>query len=193
VSVAEQKVTPPGTARADWMIAAELALRLGADLAVESPESIRAEIAAVSPVHAELTEAALADDRVEGVLISGSSIEAPTVSASTTPANDAYSLRLVAARRMYDNGTMLQASASSAGLAASVKVTLNPTDFEKLGLDAGTVVKVISGRGELMAPLAADFGVPAGSAMIPANAPGSNANTLIDASASVTDVRVERA
>ena len=41
-----------------------------------------------------------------------------------------------------------------------------------------------------MAPLAADFGVPAGSAMIPANAPGSNANTLIDASASVTDVRV---
>jgi hypothetical protein len=29
--------------------------------------------------------------------------------------------------------------------------------------------------------------------MIPANAPGSNANTLIDASASVTDVRVERA
>ena len=193
VSVAEQKVTPPGTARADWMIAAELALRLGADLGVESPESIRAEIAAVSPVHAELTEAALADGRVEGVLISGSSIEAPTVSASTTPANDAYSLRLVAARRMYDNGTMLQASASSAGLAASVKVTLNPADFEKLGLDAGTVVKVISGRGELMAPLAADFGVPAGSAMIPANAPGSNANTLIDASASVTDVRVERA
>ena len=44
-----------------------------------------------------------------------------------------------------------------------------------------------------MAPLAADFGVPAGAAMIPANAPGSNANTLIDASASVTDVRVERA
>ena len=89
--------------------------------------------------------------------------------------------------------TRPSASASSAGLAASVKVTLNPTDFEKLGLDAGTVVKVISGRGELMAPLAADFGVPAGSAMIPANAPGSNANTLIDASASVTDVRVERA
>ena len=91
VSVAEQKVTPPGTARADWMIAAELALRLGADLGVESPESIRAEIAAVSPVHAALTEAALADGRVEGVLINGSSIEAPTVSASTNPANDAYS------------------------------------------------------------------------------------------------------
>ena len=130
VSVCEQKVTPPGTARADWMIATELAARLGADLGLDSPATIRAELAAVSPVHAALTEAALADGRVEGVLINGSSIEAPTVSASTNPANDAYSLRLVAARRMYDNGTMLQASASSAGLAASVKVTLNPTDFE---------------------------------------------------------------
>ena len=31
-----QKVTPPGTARADWMIAAELAARLGGDLGLDS-------------------------------------------------------------------------------------------------------------------------------------------------------------
>ncbi|MEM8708025.1 MAG: molybdopterin-dependent oxidoreductase, partial [Actinomycetota bacterium] len=193
VSIADQKVTPPGTARSDWMIAAEIALRLGADMGIESPESIRAEIAAVSPVHGALTEDALAAGRVEGVLITGSSIEAPTASGSTGPSNDAYSLRLAATRRMYDAGTMLQASPSSAGLAGSVKVALNPADFEKLGIEAGTVVKVVSGRGELMAPLAVDFGVPVGTAMVPANAPGSNANTLIDATALVTDVRVERA
>ena len=44
-----------------------------------------------------------------------------------------------------------------------------------------------------VAPVAADAGVPAGSAAIPANAPGCNANALIDATSSVTDVRVERA
>jgi len=94
---------------------------------------------------------------------------------------------------MYDAGTMVQASPSSAGLAAAATVRLNPVDFDKLGLEAGTDVKVVSGQGELRAPLAVDPGVPAGSAVVPANAPGNGANILIDASAPVTDVRVERA
>ena len=80
-----------------------------------------------------------------------------------------------------------------AGLAAAVQVRLNPADFDKLGVDAGAIVKVVSGKGELMAPVAVDAGVPAGSAAIPANAPDANANQLIDASTSVTDIRVERA
>ena len=71
--------------------------------------------------------------------------------------------------------------------------TSYPADFDKLGVDAGAIVKVVSGKGELMAPVAVDAGVPAGSAAIPANAPDANANQLIDASTSVTDIRVERA
>ncbi|MCH1435152.1 MAG: NADH-quinone oxidoreductase subunit NuoG [Acidimicrobiales bacterium] len=193
VSVCEQKVTPPGTARADWMIATELAARLGADLGLDSPETIRAELAAVSVVHAPLTEEALAASPVEGVLLAGSSLDGPVASTALAPANDAYSLRLVAGRRMYDAGTMVQASPSSAGLAAAATVRLNPVDFDKLGIEAGTDVKVVSGQGELRAPLAVDPGVPAGSAVVPANAPGNGANILIDASAPVTDVRVERA
>ena len=193
VSVCEQKVTPPGTARADWMIATELAARLGADLGLDSPETIRAELAAVSAVHAPLTEEALAASPVEGVLLAGSSLDGPVASTALAPANDAYSLRLVAGRRMYDAGTMVQASPSSAGLAAAATVRLNPVDFDKLGIEAGTDVKVVSGQGELRAPLAVDPGVPAGSAVVPANAPGNGANILIDASAPVTDVRVERA
>ena len=193
VSVCEQKVTPPGTARADWMIASELAARLGADLGLDSPATIRAELAAVSAVHAPLTEEALAASPVEGVLLAGSSLDGPVASTALAPANDAYSLRLVAGRRMYDAGTMVQASPSSAGLAATATVRLNPVDFDKLGIEAGTDVKVVSGQGELRAPLAVDPGVPAGSAVVPANAPGNGANILIDASAPVTDVRVERA
>jgi anaerobic selenocysteine-containing dehydrogenase len=127
------------------------------------------------------------------VLVTGSSIDAPTASGAAAPVNDAYSLRLVAGRRMYDAGTMLQACPSSAGLAAGPTVRLNPVDFDKLGVDAGADVKVIAERGELIAPVAVDAGVPAGSAAIPANAPGLNANTVIDASAPFTDVRVERA
>ncbi len=193
VSISAQKVTAPGTARADWQIAAEIGSRLGVDLGLASVEGIRAEMAAVSDVHAAVTEEALATDPVEGILLSGGSISAPTASGSMAPANDTYSLRLVATRRMYDNGTMVQACPASAGLAAAVQVRLNPADFDKLGVEPGAIVKVLSGKGELMAPVAIDVGVPVGSAAIPANAPDVNANRLIDAMTLVTDVRVERA
>jgi NADH-quinone oxidoreductase subunit G len=193
VSVMEQKVTPAGTSRPDWMIAAEIALRLGSDLRVDSPESIRAELASVSAVHGELTEEALAEGRIEGVLIPGSGdIELPAAPAGDGPANDAYSLRLVATRKMYDGGVALRNSPASSGLAAAIKVRVNPVDFEKLGVEAQALVKIVSGRGELLAPVEADAGVPTGTAAIPYSVDGWVANLLIDAAAPVTDVRVER-
>ncbi len=62
VSRVTQRVTPPGTARADWMIAAELAFRLGADLDLESAADIWTEIEAVAPAFAGLTLDLLASD-----------------------------------------------------------------------------------------------------------------------------------
>jgi NADH-quinone oxidoreductase subunit G len=59
ISWLAQKVTPPGTARPDWMIALELASRLGSDLGVASLEELWAEIAAVSPLHAGVSTALL--------------------------------------------------------------------------------------------------------------------------------------
>jgi predicted molibdopterin-dependent oxidoreductase YjgC len=52
-------ITPPGTARAPWMIAAELAWRLDGDLGVESVTSIWDEIAAVAPSHRGITSLVL--------------------------------------------------------------------------------------------------------------------------------------
>src|SRR5258706_10234034 len=70
ISVLERKVTPPGTARADWMLAAELAYRLGADLNLESVEGIWNEIEAVAPAHAGITrELLLSPAGADGVLV----------------------------------------------------------------------------------------------------------------------------
>ena len=55
VSTLTQRVTPPGTARPDWMIAAELALRLGADLGLESIDGVWDEIERLAPSHAGVT------------------------------------------------------------------------------------------------------------------------------------------
>jgi NADH-quinone oxidoreductase subunit G len=55
VSRLTQKVTAPGTSRPDWMIASELAWRLGRDLGLETIESIWDEIERLAPAHAGLT------------------------------------------------------------------------------------------------------------------------------------------
>jgi predicted molibdopterin-dependent oxidoreductase YjgC len=190
VSALRQKVTPPGTARPDWMIAAELAFRLDADLGLESTKQIRAEIAAVAPRYAVIEEGAV--DEREGVLVTGSDVSLAHT-ATPVPAADAYALRLVATRSMYDLGTFLQHSPSSAHLAPGTAVRLNPADFSSLGVASGAEVTVSSPRGSLRANVVADGGVPRGSAAMVVNQPEIDALSLVDVSAPVTDVRVERA
>ena len=193
VSVVEQIVTPAGTSRPDWMIAAEIAARLGHDLGFDSPAAIRAELASVSEVHAPLTEQALDDSPVEGVLLEANrDIGPPVRSGSPSPVNDRYSMRLLATRRMYDDGTALRHSPASSGLGPSLELRLNPADFDKIGVAAGTVVRVTSARGHLDMPVSADAGVPVGSAAVPWGSRNPDVRPLIDAAATVTDVRVER-
>jgi len=55
-----QKVLPPGTARPDWVVACELAERLGVDLGFDSLEGIWEEIEQLSAVHRGCTLGALA-------------------------------------------------------------------------------------------------------------------------------------
>ncbi len=64
ISRLHQKVTPPGTARPDWVIAAELALRLGDDLGLESLDDVFAEVARVAPSHHGLTAESVGIDGV---------------------------------------------------------------------------------------------------------------------------------
>lgn len=61
VSRVAQRVAAPGSAQSDWVVAAELAFKLGADLGFESSEEIWDEIISVSPVHAGLSAEMLAE------------------------------------------------------------------------------------------------------------------------------------
>jgi NADH-quinone oxidoreductase subunit G len=272
VSTLARKVTPPGTARADWMIASELARLLGADLGVESVEQIAAEIEALAPTHAglswdalhqpaardgvvvpiadrptapaesdgELTEAAeqldtTAESGAAAVDAEASDTEgekaeaiaesaaaqsdaaagaepaeesapnagagphrpslltfAPSTVAAAPPV-DAYSLRLVASRKLYDLGAVTQQSPSLAGLASPTIVRLHPHDFDRLGVDAGANVTLTAATGTITLPAHPDLGVPRGAAAVVVNQPGPAIGTLIDATSAVTEVRVERA
>jgi len=108
------------------------------------------------------------------------------------PLLDAYSLRLVVSRKLYDRGTLVRSSASLADLAEPASLRLNPSDFDRLGVAVGDDVRVTSNRGNVTVPTVPEPGVPRGIALIHANQAGGRANVLIDGNAPVTDVRVER-
>ncbi|MEY2570446.1 MAG: NADH-quinone oxidoreductase subunit [Acidimicrobiaceae bacterium] len=247
ISIVDQKVTPPGTARADWMIAAELAFRIGADLQLESTDDIWDEIEEFAPAHAGITPALLASPAVaDGVLvplradvaaaaegtpvaISGAAAEADTQGIGTvdnpgdevaaedvaaaappepvaagpapltwtrparyeTPARDSYSLRLHATRKLYDLGTIVQHAPSLAGLAGGSELHVNGYDLERLGVADGGRVKVSSSRGSVTLEAHVDAALPKGTAHLTVNQPGADPSELIDATAPVTDIRIE--
>ncbi len=64
------KITPPGFAWADWMIAVELADALGADLGVMSEDDLSEELALTAPAYEGLTQEVLHSDVAhDGILV----------------------------------------------------------------------------------------------------------------------------
>lgn len=217
-----QRVTPPGTAQPDWVIAAELARRMGADLGIESVRDVQDEIRRVAPARTdravELAEAAGDEAHAElevgaeaqaelgtGAEVSGDAdmpqavtptppplIEHRPGPIADPPPVDSYSLRLVVTRKLYDAGVIVSHSASLSSLAPGTVLRVNGYDFDRLGVVEGSVVQVKSPRGRIDVEIRIDNGIPRGTAAIVVNQPGVPVTELIDASERITDVRIER-
>jgi NADH-quinone oxidoreductase subunit G len=106
-------------------------------------------------------------------------------------ARDAYSLRLVAGRRLYDNGRLVSESPVLTRVRQPFTLHVNPHDSARFGVETGAEVKVTSNRGSRVVAIDVDAGVPEGVARFDFSADGSGVADLIDATAAVTDVRVE--
>jgi NADH-quinone oxidoreductase subunit G len=87
VSRLAAKVSAPGVARADWMIAVELAWALGGDLGVESLDDLSEEIARVVPSHLGLTLAVhAAPGNADGVVVPMPKVESADLAAPVASA-----------------------------------------------------------------------------------------------------------
>ncbi|HEY3724923.1 MAG TPA: NADH-quinone oxidoreductase subunit NuoG [Acidimicrobiia bacterium] len=271
-------IATEGTSMPDWRIAAELALRMGADLDLETVEEVQDEIARVAPAHAgvdaQLLRRArdgvvlpLAEHRDELVLgpvripvtsaswepIAPQPAEEETLASSQgagvvgssgtgaaaiiepglsqtalppddpglaevearvaappeaedrpdvhrfdgeppsgdTPRRDAYALRLVTGRTLYDAGITVAASSSLALLVGEPVLLISPQDRDRIGVEDGGRVKVTSARGSLTFEVRADAAIHPGTAYLPFNLPGEGVGTLVDLTSPVTDLRVE--
>ena len=249
VSVLVQRVTPVGTSRPDWMIAGDLAARLGCEFGWTTFTDVLVEVSEVAPSHLALDQA-LADGVPDGVLLpldvvvitdeadeSDESVAveviavveddagAPAaedegvddgpialvaddtdvagavprpvaftpVAPVEVPPLDSYGFRLVASRRLYDQGTLVQASPALAGLAPGSSVLLNPSDFDRLGITDGGRVTVRTATATVSVAARRDAGVPRGVAAMIVNQADGRVTDLISVDRVVTEVRIETA
>ena len=190
VQTVAQKINVAGTSRPDWMIATELALRLGTDLGFTSVDSVTEAIAASVPAYAGITPAALKDAR-DGLL----AVPAPTGTLQQSgqqalPASG-YDYRVLVSRELYDLGVNNQMSPSLAGLARGMRIHMNPVDLERVGVTAGGSVRITTERGSRVLTVHPDSGLARWTVWMPFNQPGGGVNDLISASGIVADARIE--
>ena len=185
-----QKITPAGTSRPDWMIAAELATALGKDLGVGSVEEVTAKLANTVPQFAPaMNTKAL---RHDGVLMNH---PAPlTLSRATLPVQDrnSYDYRIVSFRKLYDAAVGTAKSPSLAQLATGATVVVHPLDLARIGVELGANVQVISTKATAVLPVTTSEDVLRGTAWLPFNQPGNDAREIFDARADIVDVRIEK-
>ncbi len=106
---------------------------------------------------------------------------------------DAYSLRLVAARTLYDAGRTAASGSSLAALASGTALVVHPNDLSRIGVgNEGDDVRITSPRGTVTLPVLADSATAPGTAFM-AFAQGGDVgpNDLVDIASAVTELRVE--
>ena len=185
-----QKITPAGTSRPDWMIAAELATALGKDLGVGSVEEVTAKLANTVPQFAPaMNTKAL---RHDGVLMNHPT--PLTLSRTTLPVQDrnSYDYRIVSFRKLYDAAVGTAKSPSLAQLATGATVIVHPLDLARIGVELGANVQVISTKATAVLPVTTSEDVLRGTAWLPFNQSGNDAREIFDARADIVDVRIEK-
>ncbi len=184
------RVTPPGQARSDWMIAVDVAMSADVDLGfsslVECHKALSAAVGTFARVDWERLTGA-----EDGQLLDLSRDWAPDLGGSVVaPPLDGYGLRLVVDRKLWDLGTMVQESPSLAGLAGDAVLSLSREDFDRVGVAPGTEVTVTSSVGTHRVAIQPSDALPRGAARLPFRHSGFDAGRLLTAGEAVVEIRV---
>jgi len=169
---------PPGEARDDLWIVAELARRMGSDFGWVTAEDVWDEVRSLSPVHAGMSYRRLEelggiqwpcyDEDHPGEMFLHSRLwedpvpgrRAPFVPVDHDPPvdrlDDDYPIRLTTGRRLDSYNTGVQTGGYTSPLRRGESLDISPEDAERLGLADGEQVCVTSRRGQIEAPIRID-------------------------------------
>jgi formate dehydrogenase major subunit len=194
-------VEPPGEAKADYEIIAELSRRMGCDMGDLTPASIMDEAASLTPQYGGFSHARLdaldegeslhwpcPDDDHPGTPIlhtkqftRGKGWFCPTPYVAPAEEPDAqYPLVLTTGRVLwqYHTGTMTRKSDGINEIDPHGKVWINPLDAEKFGVESGKEVSVSTRRGDIDIEAMVTPRMPEGVIFIPFHYAEAAANTL---------------
>ena len=171
-------IEPPGEAREDLWIIYELARRMGHEWGEATGEAAWNEVRRLSPVHAGMSYARLEaldgiqwpcwDDNHPGELFLHSrlwenpvpGLRAPFVPVDHDPPVDKldadFPVRLTTGRRLDSYNTGVQSSGYTSPLRRGESLDISPEDAERLNLQDGERVRVVSRRGEVETPVRID-------------------------------------
>ena len=184
-----QKITPRGTSRADWMIAAELADTLGHDLDVTTLTDVQKKMALSVPGFGSTTTSVAI--KRDGVVVSSAPPVGPSVATQPAPPRNSYEFRVSMSRKLYDNAVGTATSPALVNLAIGARVTLHPLDLERVGAASGSTVRLSNAHSSVVLPVHVSESVPRGTAVVPFNQPGADIRELVRHGESVIDVRIE--
>ncbi len=184
-----QKITPRGTSRADWMIAAELADLVGHDTGVTTLADVQKLLASrISGFGASTTTVAVKRD---GVVVSVPTPTRTSLAVTSAPPRNSYEFRLDLSRKLYDRAVATITSPALAELSPGASVCIHPLDLERVGASEGATVRVSNNHSSITLPVRSSESVPRGTAVVPFNQPGADIRELVRHGDSVVDVRIE--
>jgi formate dehydrogenase major subunit len=169
---------PPGEARDDLWIIAELARRMGCDFGWATAEDVWDEVRLLSPVHAGMSYRRLEelggiqwpcyDEEHPGEMFLHSRLwenpvpgnRVPFVAVDHDPPvdrlTDEFPIRLTTGRRLDSYNTGVQTGGYTSPLRRGESLDISPEDAERLGLVDGEPVIVTSRRGRIETPIRID-------------------------------------
>jgi formate dehydrogenase major subunit len=177
-------LSPPGDARDDLWIVAEMSARLGKNYGHPTAEQLWDEMREHSPLHRGMSYVRLEalggiqwpcpDEQSEGTSFLHARLWQEPVRgprapfhcvAHTAPAealSEEFPLRLTTGRRLSEYNTGVQSRSIASPLVREEALQMAPDDLRALGLREGDRVRVRSRRGSVIAPVRADAGLPKG-------------------------------
>ncbi len=177
VQLVRKALDPPGEARDDTAILCDLAARLGHDLGHPTAEEVWDELRSLSPMHTGMSYArldelggiqwpCLSDDHPGTEFLHARLWEerpeargrlAPFFPVEFVPPVDEltedYPIRLTTGRVLDSYNTGVQSGSFNSPIRYGDTIDLSPEDGERLGLEPGERVRIVSRRGTVEAPV----------------------------------------